>query len=134
VLREPSTIDNGPDTMQVTIYHNPNCSNSRRALEIIRARGIEPMIVEYPKTPLSKSELKQLAQKLKSGAGEAWDGVRSIVREKEAPFTELNLDRASDDQLLDAIAANPILLNRPIVVTDKGARLCRPPELVSELL
>jgi len=122
------------DAMQVTIYHNPNCSNSRRALEIIRAGAIDPTIVEYLKTPLSKAELKQLVQKLTSGAGEAWGGVRSIMREKEPAYAELHLDRATDDALLSAIAANPILLNRPIVVTGKGARLCRPPELVNELL
>lgn len=120
--------------MPVTIYHNPECSNSRGALEILRACGIEPAIVEYMKTPLSKGELKQLVQKLKASAGSTWGGVRSIVREKEAPYAELHLDRANDDALLDAVATNPILLNRPIVATDKGARLCRPPELVNELL
>jgi len=120
--------------MQVTIYHNPKCSNSRRALELIRAHGVEPVVVEYLKTPLSGSELKKLVQKLKSGAGDGWRGVRSIVRDKESPYSELQLDGATDDALLNAVAAHPILLNRPIVLTDKGARLCRPPELVSELL
>lgn len=113
--------------MTVTIHHNPGCSNSRGALEIIRAQGIEPVIVEYLKTPLSKAELTALIKKLDVP-------LRDIVRTKEAIYTELKLDSAGDDVLLDAIAAHPILLNRPIVVTPKGARLCRPPELVRDLL
>ncbi len=120
--------------MTVTIYHNPKCSNSRRALEILRAKGIEPAIVEYLKTPPSMAELKQLVQKLKTSAGGTWGGLRSIVREKEPAYAELRLALANEDRLLDAIAANPILLNRPIVVSDKGARLCRPPELVNDLI
>jgi arsenate reductase len=113
--------------MTVTIHHNPGCSNSRGALEIIRSQGIEPAIVEYLKTPLSRDELVALVQKM---------GVplREVVRTKEAVYAELGLERADDDALLDAIAAHPILLNRPIVVTPKGARLCRPPELVRDLL
>jgi arsenate reductase len=113
--------------MTVTIHHNPGCSNSRGALEIIRSQGIEPAIVEYLKTPLSRDELVALVQKM---------GVplREVVRSKEAVYAELGLERADDDALLNAIAAHPILLNRPIVVTPKGARLCRPPELVRDLL
>lgn len=113
--------------MTVTIHHNPGCSNSRGALEIIRAHGIEPVIVEYLKTPLSRDELAGLVKRL---------GVplREVVRTKEAVYAELGLEPASDDALLDAVAAHPILLNRPIVVTPKGARLCRPPELVRDLL
>jgi arsenate reductase len=113
--------------MTVTIHHNPGCSNSRGALEIIRSQGIEPAIVEYLKTPLSRDELVALVQKM---------GVplREVVRTKEAVYAELGLERADDDALLNAIAAHPILLNRPIVVTPKGARLCRPPELVRDLL
>ena len=113
--------------MTVTIHHNPGCSNSRGALEIIRSQGIEPAVVEYLKAPLSRDELVALVQKM---------GVplREVVRTKEAVYAELGLERADDDALLNALAAHPILLNRPIVVTPKGARLCRPPELVRDLL
>ena len=113
--------------MAVTIYHNPQCSNSRKALELIRTRGIEPVVVEYLKTPLKRDALKALIARL---------GVplREVMRTKEAIFAELNLASAREDALLDAIAAHPVLLNRPIVVTDKGARLCRPGESVLELL
>ena len=113
--------------MTVTIHHNPGCSNSRGALEIIRSQGIEPAVVEYLKAPLSRDELVALVQKM---------GVplREVVRTKEAVYAELGLERADDDALLNAIAAHPILLNRPIVLTPKGARLCRPPELVRDLL
>jgi arsenate reductase len=113
--------------MTVTVHHNPGCSNSRGALEIIRAQGIEPVIIEYLKAPLSRDDLEVLVKKL---------GVplRDVLRTKEAIYAELSLESASDGALLDAVAAHPILLNRPIVVTPKGARLCRPPELVRELL
>ena len=113
--------------MTVTIHHNPSCSNSRGTLDIIRAQGIEPVIVEYLKTPLSKDELTALVEKLDLP-------LRDIVRMKEAVYAELKLADASDEALLGAVAAHPILLNRPIVVTPKGARLCRPPELVRDLL
>ena len=113
--------------MTVTIYHNPQCSNSRRALEVIRAHGIEPVIVEYLKTPPTRDALAGLVAKLDVP-------VREVMRTKEAAYTELNLADASDAALLDAIAAHPLLLNRPIVVTAKGARLCRPGDTVSELL
>lgn len=112
--------------MTVTIHHNPACSNSRGALEIIRAQGIEPVIIEYLKTPLSKRQLAVLVKKLDMP-------LRAIVRTKDAIYADLKLENASDDALLDAVAAHPILLNRPIVVTPKGARLCRPPELVRDL-
>jgi arsenate reductase len=113
--------------MRVTIYHNPKCSNSRRCLEIIRAAGYEPTIIEYLKFPPSAAELEALLARM--GAS-----VRHIVRAKEPVYAELELDGATDERLLAAIAIHPILLNRPIVVTDKGAKLCRPPELVHELL
>jgi arsenate reductase (glutaredoxin) len=113
--------------MSFTIYHNPNCSNSRRALEIVEAAGIAPAVVEYLKTPLAKAELKALIAKMGIG-------VRAAMRMKEPLYAELTLETADDDALLDAIAANPILLNRPIVVTAKGAKLCRPADLVRELL
>lgn len=113
--------------MTVIIHHNPGCSNSRGALEIIRAQGIEPAIIEYLKTPLSREELAALVKQLDVP-------LRDIVRAKEAVYAELSLESVSDDALLDAVAAHPVLLNRPIVVTTKGARLCRPPELVRDLL
>jgi arsenate reductase len=113
--------------MKVTIYHNPGCSNSRKALELIRERGIQPLVVEYLKTPLKRGDLEALVGKL---------GVplREVMRSKEPLYAELNLASAGDGALLDAIAAHPVLLNRPIVVTDKGAKLCRPGETVLALL
>jgi arsenate reductase len=113
--------------MHVTIYHNPKCSNSRSCLEIIRAAGYEPTIVEYLRFPPTAAELESLIARM--GAK-----VREAIRTKESVYAELDLDWATDERLLAAIAAKPILLNRPIVVTDKGAKLCRPPELVHELL
>jgi arsenate reductase len=113
--------------MTVTIYHNPRCGTSRGALEIIRARGIEPKIVEYLKTPLTRGELAALAAKMKAP-------VREMVRAKEPLYAELKLDGADDARLLDAMAENPILMNRPIVVTPKGAKLCRPSETVESIL
>lgn len=121
--------------MTVTIYHNPACSNSRGALAILREQGIEPAIVEYLKTPLRVAELAALAEMLRETAGAEWPGLRDgLLRAKEAVWSELKLDGADDAALLAAAAAHPILLNRPIVVTPKGARLCRPPELVHEIL
>jgi arsenate reductase len=118
----------GPETnMTVKIYHNPQCSNSRKALEIVRARGVSPEIVEYLKTPPTRAELAELVATMEVGA-------RDIVRSKEPIYAELGLDGADDATLLGAMAANPILMNRPIVVTDKGARLCRPGEIVLEIL
>jgi len=113
--------------MAVTIYHNPKCSNSRGVLEIIRDAGIEPIIIEYLNASLSAADIAALLAAMKAKP-------RDIIRAKESIFAELHLDTASDAKLIEAIAAHPILLNRPIVVTDKGARLCRPPELVRELL
>jgi arsenate reductase (glutaredoxin) len=113
--------------MNLTIYHNPQCSNSRKALELIRERGLKPVVVEYLKAPLDRSALEDLVGKL--GVP-----VRDIVRTKEPVYAELNLASAGDGALLDAIAAHPVLLNRPIVVTPKGAKLCRPGESVLELL
>ncbi|NTE85099.1 arsenate reductase (glutaredoxin) [Agrobacterium rubi] len=115
--------------MTVTIYHNPACGTSRNTLAMIRQSGEEPVIIEYLKTPPLRDEIVSLAEKI---------GVplRSLLREKGTPYAELGLsdESLSDDALLDAIEAHPILLNRPIVVTDKGARLCRPSELVLEIL
>ena len=114
--------------MTVTIYHNPQCSNSRKALEIIRAHGIEPKVIEYLKTPLTPQKLRHLIRdELKTGA-------REVMRTGESAYSEMKLDGADDDTLFAAMAAHPILLNRPIVVTEKGAKLCRPGEQVEELL
>ena len=117
---------NRPD---ITIFHNNRCSNSRGALALLREHGIEPNVVDYIATPLTAPELSELVAHL--GVP-----VRDLLRSKEAQFKELGLDNAavSDVQLIQAVAAHPVLLNRPIVVTPKGAKLCRPPELVLELL
>lgn len=113
----------------VTIYHNPKCSTSRNVLALLRAQGVEPKVVEYLKTPPSRADLEAL---MKRGKLEA----RDLLREKEPLAAELGLkDKAAPaKKILDAIAANPILLNRPIVASSKGARPCRPPETALELL
>ena len=116
------------DSMQVTIYHNPNCSNSRKALEIIRAHGIEPHIIEYLKKPLRPNELRHLIK------DEMKARVTDVIRTKEPVYDEMELDGRDDDCLLAAMSAHPILMNRPIVVTPKGAMLCRPGETVENLL
>jgi arsenate reductase len=115
--------------MDVIIYHNPDCGTSRNALGMIRNAGVEPHVIEYLKTPPTRALLKQLIERM--GVT-----VRSVLREKGAPFNDLGLGDLSltDDQLLDAMIAHPILINRPIVVTPKGVRLCRPSETVVELL
>ncbi|MET4036975.1 arsenate reductase [Bradyrhizobium sp. JR7.2] len=114
--------------MDVIIYHNPDCGTSRSALATIRSAGIEPHAVEYLKTPPSRTLLQQLARMGIS--------VREAVREKAAPDTELGLDNPAlaDDQRLEAMMVHPILINRPIVVTPNGVRLCRPSALVLDLL
>lgn len=113
----------------VTIYHNPKCSTSRNALELIRANGEEPRIVEYLKNPPSRDELKEIAK----ATGEP---LRSLVRTKQAEYLEQGLDNPelTDEQLIDALLATPVLINRPIVVTPLGARLGRPVEKVLEVL
>jgi arsenate reductase len=115
--------------MNVTIYHNPSCGTSRNTLALIRNAGIEPTIIEYLKTPPSRQVLKDLIQR-------AGLTVRDAIREKGTPYAELGLDDPSltDDQLLDAMEAHPILINRPFVVTEKGVRLSRPSELVLDIL
>jgi arsenate reductase len=113
--------------MTITIYHNPKCSNSRGALERIRAAGHEPRIVEYLTAPPTRDELKALLRKMGMS-------VRELVRTKEAVYSELGLERASDEALLAAMLAHPILINRPIVVAGERAVLARPPERVDELL
>ncbi len=114
--------------MKVTIYHNPNCSNSRKALEIIRAKGIEPAIVDYLGKPLTPQQLRHLIR------DELHVPVRDVMRTNEPAYGEMELDGADEDALLAAMAVHPCLLNRPIVVTPKGARLCRPGETVEGLL
>ncbi|MBH9554135.1 arsenate reductase (glutaredoxin) [Inhella gelatinilytica] len=113
----------------VTLYHNPRCSNSRNVLALIQHAGIEPEIVEYLQMPPSRTQL--LVWAAASGRG-----LRGLMREKEARFIELGLagPDVTEADLLDALAAHPELLNRPIVVTSRGVDLCRPPERVFELL
>lgn len=115
--------------MHVTIYHNPSCGTSRNTLAMIRNAGIEPTVVEYLQTPPSRAELKAMIT-------DAGLTVREAIREKGTPYAELGLDDAalSDEQLLDAMVKEPILINRPFVVTPLGTRLCRPSEAVLEIL
>jgi arsenate reductase (glutaredoxin) len=115
--------------MDVIIYHNPDCGTSRNTLAMIRNAGIEPHVVEYLKTPPSRPLLKQLIARMGIS-------VRDLLREKGTPFGELGLGNPelSDDDLLDAMMQHPILINRPIVVTPSGVRLCRPSEAVIDLL
>jgi arsenate reductase (glutaredoxin) len=115
--------------MDTLIYHNPACGTSRNTLALIRAAGIEPVIIEYLKIPPSRDTIRSLAQ----ATGQP---LRALLRKKGTPFAELGLGdpKLTDNQLLDAIEAHPILLNRPIVVTPKGTCLCRPSEAVLPLL
>lgn len=115
--------------MDVTIYHNPACGTSRNTLELIQHAGIEPIVIEYLKTPPSREELAKMI----SDAGLT---VRAAIREKGTPYAELGLDNPelSDDQLLDAMIETPILINRPFVVTPIGTRLSRPSEAVLDIL
>ncbi len=115
--------------MTITIYHNPKCGTSRNVLAMIRQSGEEPVVVEYLKTPPSRERLQALIAAM--GAP-----VRAVLREKGTPYAELGLGdpKWSDDQLLDFMIAHPILINRPIVVTPKGTRLCRPSETVLDIL
>lgn len=115
--------------MSVTIYHNPSCGTSRNTLAMIRQSGEEPEIIEYLKTPPDRARLRELAEAM--GVS-----VRGLLRQKGTPYNELGLadPKWSDDELLDFMLAHPILINRPIVVTAKGTRLCRPSEAVLELL
>lgn len=114
---------------RVTIYHNPNCSTSRNTLAIIRQNGEEPEVIEYLKNPPTRERLAELIAAI---------GVtpRQLLREKEAVYVSLDLGNPkwADEQLIDFMIAHPILMNRPIVVTSKGVRLCRPPETVLEIL
>lgn len=115
--------------MDITIYHNPACGTSRNTLALIRNAGLEPQVIEYVKNPPSRNVLKELITK-------AGLTVRAAIREKGTPYAELGLDNPalSDDELLDAMVAHPILINRPFVVTPNGVRLCRPSEVVLDIL
>lgn len=115
--------------MSVTIYHNPDCGTSRNTLALIRNAGIEPIVIEYLNEPPDRATLAGLiaASGLK---------VRAAIRQKGTPYTELGLDAptTTDDELLDAMLAHPVLINRPFVATALGVRLCRPSELVLDIL
>lgn len=113
----------------LTIYHNPACGTSRNVLAMIREAGIEPEVIQYLKIPPSKEKLRELVARMGIS-------VRGLLREKETTFAELGLadPKWSDDQLLDFIVQYPILTNRPVVVSNAGAKLCRPAETVRELL
>ena len=113
----------------VTIYHNPDCGTSRNVLGLIRDAGIEPRVIEYLKTPPGREELAGLIRR-------AGLSVRDVLRQKGTPYDALGLGDPSltDDRLLDAMMAHPILINRPLVITDRGVKLCRPSEAVLDLL
>lgn len=115
--------------MSPLIYHNPDCGTSRNTLAMMEASGEAPEIIEYLQTPPGRARLIELIALMGIGA-------RELLRRKGTPYEELNLDAPAltDEQLIDAMTAHPILINRPIVVTDKGARLCRPSERVLDLL
>jgi arsenate reductase len=115
--------------MEIKIYHNPNCGTSRNTLALIRNTGVEPQVIEYLKTPPTRGELAEMI----ASAGLT---VREAIREKESLFAELQLANPllSDAELLDAMLAHPILINRPFVVTPTGVRLCRPSEVVLDIL
>jgi arsenate reductase len=115
--------------MEITIYHNARCGTSRTTLEAVRAAGHEPRVVDYLATPPEREQLRQLIK-------DAGLSVREAMRAKEPIYAELKLDdpALSDDALIDAMLAHPILINRPFVVTPKGVRLCRPADLVQEIL
>jgi arsenate reductase (glutaredoxin) len=114
-------------TSRNLIYHNPSCSTSRKTLDLLRDNGIEPEVNQYLKTPPSRAELVKMIK-------DAGIDVRTAVRKRESLYTELGLADASDDELLDAMAEHPILIERPFVVTPKGTRLARPIDAVREIL
>lgn len=118
-----------PRTTDVVIYHNPACGTSRNTLALIRNAAVEPHVIEYLKSPPSRELLIRLVARMGTP-------LRALLREKGTPYAELGLARGSltDADLLDAIAAHPILINRPVVVTPWGVRLCRPSEVVLGIL
>mgnify|MGYP003679067814 FL=1 len=115
--------------MTITIYHNPNCGTSRNTLAMIRQSGVEPQVIEYLVNPPSRKQLLELLAQMNMPP-------RDLLRRKGTPYDELNLDDAtlSDEALIDAMMAHPILINRPIVIGPRGTRLCRPSELVLDVL
>ena len=115
--------------MLVTIYHNPACGTSRNTLAMIRASGVEPTVIEYLKTPPTREKLQEIISK-------TGGNIHALIREKGTPYAELGLDNPhlSEEALLDAMLQHPILINRPIVETSKGIKLCRPSELVLGIL
>ncbi|SHI23165.1 arsenate reductase (glutaredoxin) [Pollutimonas bauzanensis] len=115
--------------MSIAIYHNPACGTSRNTLAMIRNAGIEPQIIEYLSVPPTRAELQHMIR-------QAGLTVRQAIREKDTPYAELGLDNLdlTDNQLLDAMLAHPILINRPFVITELGVRLCRPSEVVLDIL
>jgi len=118
-----------PASVMITIYHNPRCGTSRTTLQLLKDKGFEPRVIEYLQTPPTREELAALIH-------DAGLSVRQAMRAKEPVYQELGLDDPSlgDEQLLDAMMAHPILINRPFVVTDKGTRLCRPATEVESIL
>ena len=119
----------GENALTVTIYHNPDCGTSRNTLAMIRRSGEEPVVIEYLKTPPARERLLQLIRSMNIS-------VRDLLREKGTPYKELDLanPKWTDDELIDFMLAQPILINRPIVETPKGTRLCRPSETVLGIL
>lgn len=115
--------------MNITIYHNPNCGTSRNTLAMIRQGGAEPTVIEYLKHPPARAELIELIAAMGIP-------VRALLREKGTPYAQLGLSdpKWTDDELLDLMLAHPVLINRPIVVTPKGVKLCRPSEAVLDIL
>jgi arsenate reductase (glutaredoxin) len=113
--------------MNIKIFHNSRCGTSRTTLGLLRDAGHDPEVVDYLATPPTREQLREIIAR-------AGLSVREAVRSKEALYGELGLDAVDDDALLDAMVANPILINRPFVITPKGVRLCRPSELVNEIL
>lgn len=115
--------------MEITIYHNPHCGTSRNTLALIRNAGVEPQIIEYVQHPPTRTALAEMIDKAELT-------VRAAIREKGTPYLALGLDdpAKTDDELIDAMLAHPILINRPFVVTPLGVRLCRPSELVLDIL
>ena len=115
--------------MSLTIYHNPNCTTSRNVLRLLRDAGLEPQVVEYLKTPPSRAQMQALLAAMGMKP-------RDILRRSGTPYDELGLEdpALTDDQILDALEAHPILMQRPIVASDKGVRLCRPLERVHEIV
>jgi arsenate reductase (glutaredoxin) len=114
-------------TAGFTIYHNPRCTTSRKTLDLLRDNGIEPKVIQYLKTPPTRAELAKMIK-------DAGIDVRAAVRKRESLYAELNLAGADDDELLDAMAEHPILIERPFVVTPEGTRLARPIDVVREIL